>query len=575
MLKRNGFAGILAFTFLTMGTTSQCPAQAYDYLDQGWTQDERQWWYTASQGSRLLPQAWFMALELAGSAEKFASPANMKRYHYLANDGGSSLPIGFAVDTGAAPDGSGEPWIGMTCSACHTGEIAYNDKRMRIDGAPTLADYQNFIEDFAKALQETAAKPDKFDRFAAEVLAANAGPKRGQLKADLQKQVDWYSAIVAKSQSPVRYGHGRLDAQGHILNKASLILGVAEQLGGYPADAPASYPFLWTTPQQERVQWNGLVDPNFPPARNVGQLVGVFGSIDVASNPTAYPSSLRSDNMNNLETLVTKLKAPLWPDSILPKIGPVEAGRALFKQNCESCHTSVDRTTGQKVPADQDLAQMQTFAELGTDIWLSCNAFMHSSKTGVLEGRLVSIFNQTPLQHIDKTSLALTNIIFGVLTPPSNNAPANAPSNAAVGTNNRPKLLTDMNRIPGDTPVPPSKAEREAECRTTTDKTLAYKGGPLNGIWATAPYLHNGSVPTLADLLLPASQRPAVFTVGGIVFDPDHVGFKSGPGDGPFEFHVRDGSGAVIPGNDNAGHEYGTQLSAADRAALLEYLKSL
>ncbi len=66
-----------------------------------------------------------------------------------------------------------------------------------------------------------------------------------------------------------------------------------------------------------------------------------------------------------------------------------------------------------------------------------------------------------------------------------------------------------------------------------------------------------------------------MFTVGGIAFDPDRVGFKSGPGDGPFEFHVRDASGAVIPGNDNAGHEYGTQLSAADRAALLEYLKSL
>ncbi len=175
MLKRNRFASILIFAFLTMGATSRCPAQAYDYLDQGWTQDERQWWYTASQGSRLLPQTWFMALELAGSTEKFTSQTNMKRYRYIAADGGGNpLPIGFAVDRGAAPDGSGEPWIGMTCSACHTGDIAYNGKRMRIDGAPTLADYETFIEDFAKALQETAAKPDKFDRFAADVLGANA-----------------------------------------------------------------------------------------------------------------------------------------------------------------------------------------------------------------------------------------------------------------------------------------------------------------------------------------------------------------------------------------------------------------
>ena len=104
---------------------------------------------------------------------------------------------------------------------------------------------------------------------------------------------------------------------------------------------------------------------------------------------------------------------------------------------------------------------------------------------------------------------------------------------------------------------------------------LAYKAGPLNGIWATAPYLHNGSVPTLMDLLLPAVQRPTTFSVGGIEFDPVRVGFKSGPGDGPFVFNVKAADGTLIPGNSNAGHEYGTGLTSDERAALLEYLKSL
>ena len=56
---------------------------------------------------------------------------------------------------------------------------------------------------------------------------------------------------------------------------------------------------------------------------------------------------------------------------------------------------------------------------------------------------------------------------------------------------------------------------------------LAYRGRSLNGIWATAPYLHNGSVPTLWDLLLPADKRPKSFKVGGREFDPDKVGFKN------------------------------------------------
>ena len=125
----------------------------------------------------------------------------------------------------------------------------------------------------------------------------------------------------------------------------------------------------------------------------------------------------------------------------------------------------------------------------------------------------------------------------------------------------------------------PVKMQRAQKCRDLDQAQvffMAYKAGPLNGIWATAPYLHNGSVPTLHELLLPPSQRKGVFWVGGMQFDPSDVGFKSGPGDGPFEFRVRDASGKIIPGNDNAGHDYGTaSMTEQERRALIEYLKSL
>jgi hypothetical protein len=110
-----------------------------------------------------------------------------------------------------------------------------------------------------------------------------------------------------------------------------------------------------------------------------------------------------------------------------------------------------------------------------------------------------------------------------------------------------------------------------------------YKARPLNGIWASAPYLHNGSVPTLADLLLPAERRPKSFHVGSRNYDPDRVGFRTDDPNDPI-FQARDDDGRGIPGNSNEGHEFGTEsislgsperLDDNERRALLEYLKSL
>ncbi|AHD02244.1 membrane protein [Leisingera methylohalidivorans DSM 14336] len=96
--------------------------------------------------------------------------------------------------------------------------------------------------------------------------------------------------------------------------------------------------------------------------------------------------------------------------------------------------------------------------------------------------------------------------------------------------------------------------------------TDGYANMPLDGIWMRAPYLHNGSVPTLADLLAPPNQRPASFFRGCGDFDPVTVGFICSDG---FQFDTR------LTGNGNSGHVYGTGLPEAEKNALLEYLKSL
>ncbi len=96
-------------------------------------------------------------------------------------------------------------------------------------------------------------------------------------------------------------------------------------------------------------------------------------------------------------------------------------------------------------------------------------------------------------------------------------------------------------------------------------KSNGYANAPLDGIWARAPYLHNGSVPTLWDLLTPPEQRPTSFARGSDTYDSEKVGFKS---DGPFLFETTE------RGNGNGGHDYGTNLGTQERIDLIEYLKT-
>ncbi len=102
--------------------------------------------------------------------------------------------------------------------------------------------------------------------------------------------------------------------------------------------------------------------------------------------------------------------------------------------------------------------------------------------------------------------------------------------------------------------------------------TGGYLNVPLDGIWARAPYLHNGSVPTLTDLLEPKVKRPQLFWRGLTDYDQEHGGFVS-QDDKAQQMGSRYDTG--LRGNGNGGHEYGTSLPAEDKQALVAYLKTL
>ena len=103
-------------------------------------------------------------------------------------------------------------------------------------------------------------------------------------------------------------------------------------------------------------------------------------------------------------------------------------------------------------------------------------------------------------------------------------------------------------------------------------KTNGYADTPLDGVWARAPYLHNGSVPTLWDLLQAPDKRPTLFYKGYDVYDPKNVGFiTTGPDAQRVGFLLQ----TCLPGNGNGGHTYGVDLSDKDKWALIEYMKTL
>ncbi len=102
--------------------------------------------------------------------------------------------------------------------------------------------------------------------------------------------------------------------------------------------------------------------------------------------------------------------------------------------------------------------------------------------------------------------------------------------------------------------------------------TYGYVAVPLDGIWIRGPYLHNGSVPTLADLLKTPARRPAVFYTGYNVYDQESVGFVA---HGAEAEHAGWRFDITVPGNANSGHIWGTDLSDDEKAALVEFLKTL
>jgi hypothetical protein len=585
-------------------------------LDQNWTAQDLKDWHERSQGSRLIPLSWFMALEMGDSEEPFLSDGNVTHYGYTPRDlvfknRTYRLPRGFVVDVTddtsltfshqrwMAGQSSIEPWIGMNCSACHTANISYKGLTWEVQGGPTLADFQGFFNEFRKSLAATRADDAKFVRFASKVLHPNdSAVNRAALRQALDRLNQFLVTSAALNYTDLEYGPGRLDAVGHILNRIAQLNGATAPTPN-PSDAPVSYPFLWNVPQHSKVQWNGIA-PKISLgnggldigalARNAAEAIGVFSDVKFVHHapPTGFISSVNVDNLQIFEETLERLRPPRWPT----QFGAVDTacidkntclyghGKELFQTHCEGCHAQLARDalhTPIKIEMKK-ISEVETPGTIGTDPWMACNAYQFSSDSGLLEGALLNSLNGLVGK---KTDLATQ---LGVTT--------------RKVLLNKGKTITDlaaarifhveharnlMSVIPRGGQLLPfgvetrlftgSKLVRLKECyqQAPAVAILAYKPRPLTGIWASAPYLHNGSVSSLYQLMLPPSQRKTEFNTGTTEFDPKEVGFLTDESaTNRFKFKTS------LMGNSNQGHDYGTaNFNDHDRMSLVEYMKSL
>jgi len=567
------------------------------YLDQNWDRWDSIWFYNTTQGSDLLPYDIFINLEKKDSLTLFRDASNMVKFRYLPQqenwDNPQGLPVGFVKD-----DYQDQSYLGFTCAACHTNQINYQGTGIRIDGGPTLADMESFILALEEAVSATLLSQEKLERLAAVIGndITTITVRLQKVKKDLS---DYNTANTpVNGQLVVHYGFGRLDAFGRIYNKVLAHLTPGEP-NFNPPNAPVSFPFLWDTPQHDFVQWNGVADNNGggaagflgPLGRNTGEVLGVFStfSLEKQENHLGYKSSADKHNLVRLEKHLLDLESPQWPKDLFPPIKETlaEQGKQVYEQyRCGECHSgskNFERNDSDR----RVIAQFTSLELIGTDEQMADNALNYQGKSGLFKGESMDFGSDNKFADTTHVVFALQKAATGVII-------ARDPDKSWL--RGRLEWVYDLLSSLFDNPVNSTDRHLDFEINNNFPNNLnAYKARPLNGIWATAPYLHNGSVPNLYELFLPNCTeketstakkecRSNKFTVGSREFDPDKVGMvmkDKSQYPGLFEFDTR------LPGNTNVGHQYAVGITPMIKldsqgnairqngAFVLEYLKPI
>ncbi len=555
----------------------QNPPEQFIRAEQGWTDDQRLHFHHTPQGTRLVPYDWFMALEqpclsLFG-CDLFTDKTYLARFGFLSSQADSKLnpdglPIGFARHEDFYDPETKEtyPVVGLTCAACHTGELHYGKYAVQVDGAPAMIEVTEFQKALLLSVGFTQKIPLRYGRFEKRVLGPNASEEQ---KADLRRR---FTAFIDSAKFELDHagpgkgiydnlaGFDRTDALTRIGNQVFAV-DMKNAANFAPANAPVRFPQIWDASWLTWVQYNSSISD--PLVRNVGESLGVRAAVKLyGADAKDFENSVHVEGLKELEWLLSGpapyqgLRSPNWP-SVFPALDDkkVARGAELYKSICQPCHLP----PAEELAADLKKPQPTYWRENSQKKRFLIVKDVKESFVGTDPHEATDFINRTA----DSGDLGEGRVSAG--------AGLELVTNGIVN-----KFFDKMKFTPA----------QQIEWRGYRDPhdpavraEPIYKARPLTGIWAVSPYLHNGSVPNLYALLSPQNERPDKFWTGSKQFDPVKVGHDTSEFKGAYLYDV------TKPGNSNHGHEFkdgprgngvvGPALSPDDRFAIIEYLKSL
>lgn len=575
------------------------------------THEETLTLYHKSQGSEVFPFAVLRSLtvDFNGKKRKLLEPEVMKSFGFLESvkdpkHNPFNLPVGISLAIGSS---TGLVAAGVQCAACHVGELEYSKEKtgtigkLRIDGGINMVDFGKFTGLLLSTIQESLQ--NNITQFTKNVIAENEELNRyfrnaprpnwlapsleidkvfskeqltreikilkvaigllkenvldSELDFNLRRKVNLEIEELSVSQKQKAflferilyllgqfknrdylstYGHGRTDPWTIVRNVV-----FAGTLPWVPPNAPIKTPRLWHSEQFNWLHYSS--NTNSIVGRNIVNCLGLGGLIthrpwltpnETILNPS-FDLSFELNSLNTLEHLFWKIPPPNWPADAEPiKQSLAEKGKNLFSANCQHCH-STKQVSGLLEPI-----QFHSVKEIGTDSTYFEN------------------FNRSYQGH-DFLEGSVTNLLTSGVENFLSSSPQ-AQANAVIWGDVYDKNLNPSGRRSAPVWRNPN--------RVAEGKVLQAR--PLDGIWASAPYLHNGSVPTIYDLLQPVDKRPKTFVLGGRMYDLKKLGYSNNSSlPSGFNFQVN------TPGNSNSGHVFGTTLQDEEKWAIIEYLKGL
>jgi hypothetical protein len=556
--------------------------------------------------------------------------------------------------------------VGVNCAFCHSNELILNGKTHFMEGAPNMLNIRGFFQDMYASTAKVMLTPELLEEFlkrnnfkeskyqtartVAENFSKNLKKELGldnQFQAAKGKAINFLDseAYLEKKKSTLRKamfdnrdvlanyltrllkltygineepssllklrmqflansmainpdqpvtpeGYARTDAFGRIANL------VARFKNPIPLTATTSVPPMWNISHRALFHWNA--NTNSVVMRNMGQSFGLGAILTNkgAHGSEAYDSTTNMHNLHRLESLIYKTQSPVWEDySKDVKVELVKEGCETFHRTCASCHMpKVERVGPQNALIDYNV-----FAQniIRTDDNYNKNQampvgdkpfknalfdFTKEVRNRYYERYQIDPKTQAEWEHRELRGEELFR-------------------DTSLGEEGHKGDSSYMN-IPAE-PAP------------------GYPARHLGGVWATAPYLHNGSVPNLYELLKPAHLRSKIFFVGSREYDSKNLGFRSDFESvpvipdleekaqkvlkGPWAMRklLRKLLGVTVPdpqniweaklyvacstypercfnvnevGNSNAGHDgnmFGTMLSEAQKYELIEFMKVL